>query len=250
MPRKYYSKKSTKKYGRKKTKFTKFNLYSHKSAKSQAKQIYDLSKKVNTVYKLTKPDIDTLTWQINPSATINFGTTSVVNYAQAMLTLLDATLLSTIGSNIDHIFVRSLKFNFLYRYNSLSGTSQSIYIRLTFLKLRTSASAFPSINGIYSSISDPYVRVKGPLRDGLYDSGYKIVGDYKLKITNEKPNLDFSCKFKNIRLDTGASTQPKNGIMCYVYIWNPNYSNQVNHSEGQAFAKVAWSTPSKTPLNQ
>lgn len=249
MPRKS-TRKYTKKYGRKKVKFSKFNLYTHKSAKSQAKQIYALSKKVNSVYRMTKPDVDTLTWQINPSATINFGTTSVVNYAQAMLSLLDATMLSTIGSNLDFIFVKSLKFNFLYRYNSLSGTSQPIYIRLTFLKLRTGASAFPSINGLYSSISDPYVRVKGPLRDGLYDTGYKIVGDYKLKITNERPNLDFSCKFKNIRLNAGSATQPKNGIMCYVYIWNPNYSNQVNHSEGQAFAKIAYSLPSKTPLNQ
>lgn len=243
--RKYY-----KSYGKKKTKFSKFNLYSHKSAKSQAKQIYDLSKKVDSVYKMTKPDIDSFVGAITPSASINFGTTSVVNYVMSTGIILDNSLFSSIGSNVDMVYIKNIKFNFLYRYNSLSGTSQPIYIRLTFLKLKTTTSTMPPVNTIFSENTDPYIRVRGPLRIGLYDSGYKVIGDYRYKITNENPNLDFKTYFKVGRFDKGLSTLPKKSIFVYIYIWNPNYTNQVNHSEGQMFCKYAYQNPSKTVGNE
>ena len=130
MPRKS-TRKSTKKYGRKKVKFSKFNLYTHKSAGSQAKQIYALSKKVNTVYKMTKPDVDTITKALTPSTSLTFSSTSVVNYLLASIPIVDNTTLSTLGSNLDYINIRNIKFNFLYRFNDLQDTSQPIYVRLT-----------------------------------------------------------------------------------------------------------------------
>lgn len=250
MPRKSYkSKKYSKKYGYKKTKFSKFNLYSHKSAKSQAKQIYDLSKKVNTVYKMTKPDVDTLTKSLTPSTSLTFSSTSVVNYLLASIPIIDNTTLSTLGSNLDYINIRNIKFNFLYRFNDLQDTSQPIYIRLTFLKLRVGASAFPAATTVFSEQSDPYIKVRGPLHIGLYDTGIKIVGDYKFKITKDKPNLDFKTYFKGYKLDIGNTTMPKGTLVCYVYLWNPNYSGGENHAEGQAFCKIAYSNPSKTVGN-
>lgn len=251
MPRKLYSKKYAKKgKSSKRTKFTKLNLYSHKSAKSQAKQIYDLSKKVNSIYKTTKPDTDTITGSITPSASINFGTTSVVNYLMSTGIILDNSLFSSIGSNIDMVYIKDIKFNFLYRLNSLSGTSQPIYLRLTFLKLRTTSSTMPPASTIYNDNTDPYIRVRGPLKAGLYDSGYKVIGDYKYKITNENPNWDFKTSFKVGRFDKGLSTLPKKSIFVYIYIWNPNFSNTVNHSEGQMFCKYAYLNPSKTVGNE
>lgn len=49
--KKYYNRK------RKNYKFSKYNTYKHRSAKSQANQIYRLNKKVNNIYKSVKPDI-------------------------------------------------------------------------------------------------------------------------------------------------------------------------------------------------
>lgn len=49
--KKYYNRK------RKNYKFSKYNTYKHRSAKSQANQIYRLNKKVNSIYKQVKPDI-------------------------------------------------------------------------------------------------------------------------------------------------------------------------------------------------
>lgn len=250
MPRKYSkSKKYSKKSGYKKTKFSKYNLYTHKSAKSQAKQIYDLSKRVKSVYKAVRPDTDTVCSTITPSSSITFSGSSVVNYLLASLPIIDNNTLNNLGTSIDYINVKNIKFNFLYRYNNLSDTSQPIYIRLTFVKMRVGATAILSPTALFSEQSDPYIKVRGPLRMGLYDTGYKVIGDYKFKISKDKPNLDFSCYFKGFRLDKGSSTFPKNTITGYVYIWNPNYSGSENHSEGQAFYKMAYNNPSKLPAS-
>lgn len=247
MPRRY---KRSYKRGYKKSKLSKRRIFSKTSAKSQASQIYDLKKRINAVYKMTKPDIDTITGAITPSSSINFGTTSVVNYVMSQFSVLDNTIFSSIGSNVDMIYLKNIKFNFLYRFNSLSGTSQPIYIRLTFIKLRTTTGTMPAASTIFSENSDPYIKVRGPLKTGLYDSGYKVIGDYKAKITNEYPNWDFKKYFKIGRFDKGLSTLPKKSIFGYVYIWNPNFSNQVNHSEGQMFVKYAYQNPSKTVGNE
>lgn len=247
MPKSYKSKKSYRKgkKGYKKGKLSKFNLYTHKSAKSQASQIYSLSKKVDSVYKMTRPDIDTITKTLTPSTSLTFNGSSVVNYLLASIPIVDNTTLSSLGSNLDYINIRNIKFNFLYRFNNLQDTSQPIYIRLTFIKLRVGASSFPAASTVFSEQSDPYIKVRGPLHMGLYDTGYKIMGDYKFKITKDKPNLDFKCYFKGYKLDIGNTTMPKGTLVCYVYLWNPNYSGTENHAEGQAFCKMAFSNPSK-----
>lgn len=244
MPR-VYKRRVYKKRGSKKTKFSKLNLYTHKGAKSQARQIYALSKKVNSVYRMTKPDIDTGTYVINPSASIVFTNNTVVNYLLASMPIIDNNTLNNLGQNLDFIYIRNVKFQFLYRFNAEDSTTQPVYIRLTFLKLKQGQTAFPTATNIFNAQADPYIKVRGPLRDGLFDTGYKIVGDYKLKITKDKPNLDFKINFKGFRLDKGNSTMPKNTLVAYVYLWNPNYNSAVNHAEGQAFAKIAYSNPSK-----
>ena len=243
MPRRY---KRSYRRRYKKSRLTKSKIFTKKSAKSQASQIYALSKKVSRVYKMTKPDVDTLTKTLTPSTSLTFSSTSVVNYLLASIPIIDNTTLSTLGSNLDYINIRNIKFNFLYRFNDLQDTSQPIYIRLTFLKLRVGSAAFPAATTIFSEQSDPYVKVRGPLHMGLYDTGYKIVGDYKFKITKSRPNLDFKCHFKGYKLDIGNTSMPRGTLVCYVYLWNPNYSGTENHAEGQAFCKIAFSNPSKT----
>lgn len=242
MPRRY---KRSYKRRYKKSRLTKSKIFGKKSAKSQASQIYTLSKRINKVYKMTKPDIDTLTKTLTPSTSLTFSSTSVVNYLLASIPIVDNTLLSSLGSSLDYINIRNIKFQFLYRYNNLSDTSQPIYIRITFLKLRTGANAFPAASTIFSEQSDPYIKVRGPLHLGLYDTGTKIVGDYKFMISKSRPNLNFTKYFKGYKFDIGNNTMPRGTLVAYVFIWNPNYSGSENHSEGQAFCKIAYSNPSK-----
>lgn len=243
------SKRRTSKRGKGKTKFSKFNLYTHRSAKSQASQIYSLNKKVNSVYKSIKPDIDTVIGPGNPSTSLTFQQNSVAAFILASIPIIDNNTLGNLGQNLDFINIRNVRFQFLYRFNSLSDSTQPIYIRLTFLKLRIGTTSFPSATSIFSENADPYVKVRGPLHMNLYDTGYKIVGDYKYKITKSNPNLDFKISFKGFRLDKGSSTMPKNGLVCYVYLWNPNYAHAENCAEGQSFYKLAYTSPSRLPGN-
>lgn len=242
MPR-YYKRRYKRAY--KKSRLTKSKIFSKKSAKSQASQIYALKKKIDYVYKSTKPDTDTGTASITPSSSLTFSGSSVVNYILSQINIIDNNTLTNIGTNIDYINIKNIKFQFLYRFNSLSDSTQPIYIRLTFLKLRTATSSLITPTNVFSNQSDPYIKVRGPLRDGLYDSGYKVVGDYKRMISKDRPNLNFVKYFKGFKLDKGNGTFPKNSLWCCVYIWNPNYSDASNHSEGQAFYKFAYTQPSK-----
>lgn len=247
MPRTLKRRTSKKGKGYKKRKFSKFNLYTHRSAKSQASQIYLLNKKVNSVYKSIKPDIDTVVGPANPSTSLTFQSNAVAAFLLASIPIIDNNTLNNLGQNLDFINIRNVKFQFLYRYSSISANTQPIYIRLTFLKLRVGATAFPAASTIFSENGDPYIKVRGPLHMNLYDTGYKIVGDYKFKITKDNPNLDFKVNFKGFRLDKGSSTMPKNTLICYVYLWNPNYGHAENTAEGQAFYKLAYTNPSKLP---
>lgn len=225
----------------KKTKFSKYNLYKYSGAKSQAKQIYDLNKKMKYMYKQFKPDINTISIPLTPSASLNFTSTSVAPVAQGMVEIMSLTQLSTISSSADYINIRNITYWFNYRYNGLSGTSQPMYLRLVFIRLRT-AGSFPTIANVLNTMSDSYAKVKGPLRAGLYDSGYKVIGDYKYKMTNENPSLDLKFKFYGRKYDKaiGTSNQPEGSIMAYIYIYNPNYSNPVNNAECTMFEKIAY----------
>lgn len=246
MPRKYSKKRS---YRRryKRSRLSKSKIFSKTSAKSQASQIYALKKKINYVYRNTKPDIDTVTGPVAPSASITFTNNSVTNYLLASMPIIDNTTLGNLGQNLDFIYIRNIRFHFLYRFNAEDDTTQPLYIRLTFLKLKQGQTAFPAATTIFNGQADPYIKVRGPLRDGLYDTGYKIVGDYKFKITKTRPNLDFKVNFRGFKLEKGNSTMPKGTLVAYVYLWNPNYGSAPNHAEGQAFFKLAYSNPSKLP---
>lgn len=240
----YRRKKST---YRRKTKFSKYNLYKHSSAKSQAKQIYDLNKKFKYMYKQIKPDTNTISVNLTPSASLDFTSTSVAPVAQAMVEIMTLTQLASISSSADYINIKNITFWFNYRYNGLSGTSQPIYLRFIFIRLRT-AGTFPTIANVLNSLSDPYAKVRGPLRAGLYDSGYKIIGDYKYKMTSEYPTLDLKFRFYGRKYDKAisSSNQPEGSIQAYIYIYNPNYSNPVNNAEHRMFEKIAYNNTDST----
>lgn len=55
--KKYASRRSNRRFHKRNSKFSRYATYRHRSAKAQASQIYSLNKKINYVYKQTKPDI-------------------------------------------------------------------------------------------------------------------------------------------------------------------------------------------------
>lgn len=248
MPRKSYKSKSYKGKGRttyRKTKYSKYNLYKYRSSKAQAKQIYDLNKKVTSMYKSIKPDTNTMTKTLAPSASINFGAGSVVNYAMGQFELIGNDFLNDVNqllaANIDYVYVKNIKFYFNYRYTQLSGTSQPIYVRLTAVQLKTNG-LFPTPANVYNDLADPYLRVKGPLKATIVRSGYKIAYDKTYKLTNEYPNLDIKLNFYVGRFEKSLNNFPAKAMAMYVYVFNPNYSNAVNYTDSKCFVKYVYNS--------
>lgn len=240
MPRKYSKRKVSKRRYGSKVKFSKSKLYTHRSAKSQAKQIYVLNKKMKNMYRKIKPDINTMTYQLNPSTTMDFNAQTVVSFLQPMVEIFGLTQLTTINASADYINVRNVRFWMNYRFNGLTDATQPLYIRLVFVKLKT-AGTFPAVDKIWNGTADPYIRARGPLRAGLYDTGYKVIYDFKYKITYKNPNLDLKLMFKIGKFDKPiAGNQPAKSIQMYAYLYNPNYTSASNHAEGKMFAKVAY----------
>lgn len=62
--RRYYKNTKKKNNFYRRTKFSKFNLYTHRSSKNQANQIYALNNKVNKIEKLTKPEVRSRTCEL------------------------------------------------------------------------------------------------------------------------------------------------------------------------------------------
>lgn len=240
MPRKYSKKRVYKRRYGSKVKFSKSKLYAHRSAKSQAKQIYVLNKKMKSMYRKIKPDINTLTFNLNPSSTMDFTPQSVSNYLMPTVEILGSTQLAAINVNADYINIRNVRFWMSYRFNGLTDSTQPLYIRLVFVKLKT-AGTFPTPANIWNTVTDPYIRVRGPLKAGLYDTGYKVIYDFKYKITYKNPNMDLKLMFKIGKFDKPTTNnQPAKSIQMYTYFFNPNYANAENHAESKMFGKIAY----------
>lgn len=240
MPRKYSKRKGSKRYYKGKVKFSKSKLYAHRSAKNQAKQIYVLNKKMKNMYRKIKPDINTQTYQLNPSSTMDFTAQSVVNYLLPTVEILGSTQLASINANADYVNIRDVRFWMSYRFNGLTDATQPLYIRLVFVKLKI-AGTFPTPANIWNANADPYLKVRGPLKAGLYDTGYKVIYDFKYKITYKNPNLDLKLNFKVGKFDKPTTgNQPAKSIQMYTYFYNPNFNSAVNHSEGKMFGKIAY----------
>lgn len=240
MPKKYSKRKVSKRRYKGRVKFSKSKLYAYRSAKSQAKQIYVLNKKMKRMYKSIKPDINTQTFTLQPSSTMDFNAQSVVNYLLPTVDILGATQLAAINQNADYINIRNLRFWMNYRFNGLTAATQPVYIRLVFVKLKT-AGTFPQAQNLWNANADPYLKVRGPLRAGLYDTGFKIIYDFKYKISYKNPNLDLKLQFKIGKFDKQITgTEPAKSICMYSYIYNPNFNSAANHTESKFFIKIAY----------
>lgn len=244
MPRKSYKSKFYKGKGRttyRKTKYSKYNLYKYRSSKAQAKQIYDLNKKFNTMYKSIKPDTNTLTSYLNPSANINFGAGAAAAYLMGQFEVVGNTFLETITQNVDYVYLKNVKFYFNYRFTQLSGTSQPVYVRLTAVQLKTNG-LFPTPANVYNSLADPYLKVKGPLKATIVRSGYKVRYDKTYKISSENPNLDVKLNFYIGRFEKALSNYSAKAMAIYVYVYNPNYTSAVNYTDHKCFVKYVYNS--------
>lgn len=252
MPRRYYRKKSSKsRRGYRKTKFSKFNLYRKSGAKSQAMQIYSLNRKVNGVYKKLRQDIDTYQSLQFATDTLNYGnnTTSASKHVTTALLGSDtfgllAVQVGTQTVQPDCLDVRNITLYINMRFNGLTSSTQPVYMRVVVVRLTMNKESILANSQIFPSDAEGIGRVRGPLCKGIKDSGYRILGDYKWIMTQQRPTIDKKIYIKGCRLQKGELTYPKNStFICYA-IYNPNYTAADNHTEGSMYYKIAYTNVS------
>lgn len=214
-----YKKSYRKKYNRssnKKRVLKKSQIFSKKSAKSQAKQIYYLNKKINYVNKKVSPEIDTMTTDIIYK-TENFNN-KPLKYSNGRIALFrgylnnsrdsDSHFYFSIDDNVDIIKVKNIclygDFGFS-EYNSVSGqyavipnsdiTAQSphvAYMRFIVCQTFSGGDDFPTrltTDIVKDSEDSAFVDttlINGPLIRGL-KKRFKVLKQKIIKITPTNP---------------------------------------------------------------
>lgn len=253
MPRKTYGRRySRRKSYRKKSKFSKFNLYRKRGSKSQAMQIYSLNRRVTGLYKQVRQDIDTYISSPALSDIFSYdGSTQVsiksVSYAilgSATFGDLSAPTSSTPTLTPDSVLIKNISLYVHFRFNGLADTTQPCYLRLVICRYKQNVANTLANTAIIPSSSDPILRVRGPLATGVKDSGFYVLNDYKFMMTSDRPTIDKKIRIRGCRLDKGELLYPKNSTFVVVCVYNPNYSNPVNHTEGHIYYKLAYTNSS------
>lgn len=210
MARKYYRKR----YYRKRRILKKSSIFGKKSAKSQAKQIYALNKKINRVEKLTKPEI-----LVHNCPKCNEITIDCRPDAEPAPKTLD-TLYGFLISDLKHSQTNHGYTNFAYTgklcrvqnmviYHTMEmsrspqsgydSAPQDAYVRITYQKIFKNLDIGSNMIKLHNNYSDGAFRVKGPLSEGITAQG-KIIYDKVFKLDDNHTKKIVKINFKHFNL--------------------------------------------------
>ena len=231
MPRKYYRrykrKTASRGYRRRGKKLSKFNVFTKKSAKSQASQIYALNKKINRVAKRTRQDIiryDTPTQDYTIAQWGNGAQTAGQNFSLRCFTSIPG--FAETFTIKDYYLQLKMFYNnptSTAAYNdgqNVVGATGDVFVRMVAIRYLSSqedaipyADVMPA-NGIYA-ISQPL--------DPNIGKRCKIIRDKVFHISAKKPmiqiNYRFKCGYREIKQDSQVSRR-KGEIEIFFYCYN------------------------------
>lgn len=197
-----------KRYNRNKT-LSARNIYSNKSAKSQSKQIYALKKRINTVYRRTKPEIKVFD---GTNSTYSFDSQTLLNTYKIIP--FDGPWKGSEDDNRIGDLIKCLSYTIYFTgeyYNSSNtgyhdSESAGTPFRIIVFQKKTSNNDSPSIGEILSRTSgsgaDYTNQAICPLKKGVTEK-YKILADRKFTFTiNRNQQLKtIKCRPNNMRWD-------------------------------------------------
>ena len=248
MPRYYRYRKKFKKYNKK---LSKGNIFKHKSAKSQAKQIYYLNKKINYITKTTKPEVHT--FKTNIVNWVNDVNPNIVNERNQRIAIYEEKLIND-TEHLDRIPMqgqllrvqnitfygsftlssnRTVNYDDVGTNTNISLTSpQTAYMRILICKLKQGGGRVPAritqdgdplgISGGYKDITPIF----GPLVKGL-GGQMTIIKQKIIKVNNETPFKAFKFTLNNKKvgnykkLENWPTSFGQNEILVYYQYLSP-----------------------------
>lgn len=272
MAKRFYKKYYKRKYQAKKKTLSKRNIFSKKGAKSQAYQINALNKKIDRVYRMTAPKIQT--WETNQLYGMNyvFGGNNLDNFNG--LTLQGGVLSNAMRSgtplnwNDSLLRIRNMSLNIMVKFNSVNSlinsddaqaaaapyynqtvqsTFKSIVGRITILRLKNSTNTSTGLGYIHNvyqtegtnyKIRNAHDTVFGALNKDITTYG-KIV--YDKRIVMGSFNTNSRSRNIKIRLPGGTYRRPESfqpyNIMGKDYILCMSFGIEGMGSEYNAFCR-------------
>ena len=199
-----YFRKRYNRYRRGKKYLSNYNIATKTGAKSQAKQIYYLKKRVNRIQRLTKPEIVTI--QRNSSKINLLSSQGVVEwigglpinemtykYIEPNLGPSSTNVIGTDQSPVPNNFARLLNFK-LYgnmQYTGVTSSSVPVNLRVVIVQTRSARDQLNQ-NDIFTSNStqiDNFSAVFGPLQTGLART-CKVLSDKRYCLSFQKPSVN------------------------------------------------------------
>lgn len=280
-----YKRYSKKRYYKKTLK--KSSIFGRKSAKSQAKQIYALNKKVNYLAKANKPEIDTMTTdmrfqyenQIGPNGILmpkKYGDGHIALFADHLLNedetnhfrlMLDDGCDTikiknlTLYGDFGFSSFRSVSNQYVIMNNTTQTTSdpRCAYFRILICQCKKSLDNYP--HKVFTSIrnieeSDPNVDcslVQGPLIKG-FTNYFKILRKKVIKITEDNPRKMFKFKLRGFTYRRGPEdVYGANEIYIFYQYVSPAVLRYVNSATQEVYfisPEVHWSLNCKLSYNR
>lgn len=240
----------------------KSNIFSRRSPKAQAKQIYSLNKKVNYIQRTTKPELQVKNGNIMYQRFLNNGQPEIFHHQRWFLyedVIMNANTPATSRINLQGSMMRVKSIKLfgqfgVYNDTSLSGpwavqTSKNLiendpstaYLRIVVCRMKkgggkTPTDIFyenPNENALGGTAYDCSYVINGPLQKGV-SAQLDIIKDKKIKVDISHPYKLYSMKLSAKKLgyiyrkpvDTSpAATSGENELIIYTYYCCPALLN-------------------------
>lgn len=194
----YRGRRSYRRYRKRKT-LGSYAIATRTSARSQARQIYALNRKVNLIQRRTKPEI--MTWTQALAGSPVWSNTGALSWVAPVGPEQNTE------NEVQGHFARLLGFN-LYaaiNYTTLTETSQPVIFRCVVVQTVATRQSAPTIGDIIegvstqTSISSRLARdgIFGPLAQGLARS-FKVLNDRKYYLSYQRPFVSIKISRKRL----------------------------------------------------
>lgn len=178
-----------------------YKIATRTSARSQARQIYALNRKINYIQKRTKPEIQicrrtiqaTLPFTANTTGHVLWGGVGSINF----LPPLGGQTSDLNPTGVANNFARLLSFNLygnFYYTDPPNDQNTPIRLRLVIAQSKTTRAEAPDEEDVFSrgNTSSP---VYGPLQTGLART-LKVLSDRSYTLSFQRPNVAIKTKLK------------------------------------------------------
>lgn len=287
MPRRYYRRKA--RYYKRKYRMSKFNLYRKRSAKSQAGQIYRLSKRLNAVSRQANGEIqiewqnkefyDVIGWRNSGSATpLKMGVIMLNDLYGGVKYLFQKDLTVYIHAQLDNVSATPATYEYettdvppLFESDQITDATNALYLRFIIVRLKSDRKEAPEADEIINSakavngnqdVLDPLLKWQGPLHTGITNQ-FKVVWDKKVKLDYNHQAYIRKLRFKmNCKLERPNVSEDhayKNQLYMIVFGYNPSFTvdDDYNKAYVRVASKLAFTKPTSTlvvapsqPVNQ